>query len=100
MDAYNQIAKDLSPADLYIVDLKDEHGNDMRDVFTIDEQGLPKIEEAAADGYYNLLSLIDTKLPKYTVNEIDIGEGRIEYPAIMSIKNGEVDFYVDVTSYP
>ncbi len=79
---------------IYYVDIWDNEGNEiLRDKYTLDENGEPKLSQSGTESYTKLLNYFDNLLSDYTLTDtngkkVDVSEKRIFAPNYFYIEDG------------
>ena len=90
-----EVSKYQAIKTIYYVDVWDDEGNEiLRDEYSLDEEGNPKLEKEGTEEYKKLLETFDEFLRDYTITndndeKISVGEKRIYAPNFIYVKNGK-----------
>lgn len=92
-----EVANDYEIKTIYYVDIWDDEGNEiLRDEYSLDEDGNPKLEKEGTEEYKKFLETFDELLRDYTITndndeKIEVGEKRIYAPNFIFVKNGKIN---------
>lgn len=83
-----EVSKDLGIDEIYYLDVKN-----IRDSYTLDEEGNLKVIDEGSEGYKELLKRFDNVLDEYTITKdgktVSANEKRIYAPNIVAVLNGK-----------
>lgn len=92
-----EVADDYGIKTIYYVDVWDDEGNEiLRDKYSLDEEGKPKLESKGTEEYKKLLEVFNDYLRDYTIEndkgeKIEVGEKRIYAPNFIYVKKGKIN---------
>lgn len=90
-----EVANDYEIKTIYYVDVWDDEGNEiLRDEYSLDDNGKPKLEKEGTEEYKKLLKTFDELLRDYTItnddgDKIEVGEKRIYAPNFIFVNKGK-----------